>query len=70
MLIILLSGCIPQPARLETLDDFRRTFAAKQNNSVLPSGNTLTLESAIAISLQNNPTNLAAAQAVTAAKHG
>ena len=70
ILIILLSGCIPQPARLETLDDFRRTFAEKRNNSVLPSGNTLTLESAIAISLQNNPTNLAAAQAVTAAKHG
>lgn len=68
--VILLAGCIKAPTgELETLEDFRRTFSVQKKSPPQLSGNLLTLEQAISASLVNNPTNLAAAQAVQTARY-
>ena len=66
---LLFSGCVKAPGTYETLDDYRREFSRRQSAAVLPGMEVLTLKNAIEITLINNPTNLAAAQAVHAAKY-
>lgn len=66
---LLFSGCVKAPGTYETLDDYRREFARRQLPAMLPETEVLTLKKAQDITLINNPTNLAAAQAVYAAKY-
>lgn len=68
--VIFLSGCLKTPGPFETLEDFQRSFSDRKTFPVLLNGKTLTLQSAVKTALLNNPTNLAAAQAVHAAKYG
>ena len=58
------------PGPFESLEDFRRDFARRNPFPVLPAGKRLSLKHAISTALANNPTNLAAAQAVEAARFG
>ena len=67
---LLFCGCENPSASLETLDDFHRAFSTQKTPLRLLDGNILTLDHAVKITLLNNPTNLAAAQAVLAARHG
>lgn len=67
---IFLTGCITPPGPFETLDEYRGIFAEKKVSPLLPSGSVLSLKQAVEIALHNNPTNLAAAQAVYAARYG
>ncbi len=68
--LIFLTGCVKTPVLLETPEDFRRTFSERKRVVTLPAEETLTLCKAVETALLNNPTNLAAAQAVQAAKYG
>lgn len=73
MLIItgtLLSGCVFPHGPFETASDFRRGFPVPENLMEIPDGQALTLHKAVEIALHNNPTNLAAAQSVYAARYG
>ena len=58
------------PGPFDTMEDFRREFAGRSSLPDLDKGKTLTLKCALETALFNNPTNLAAAQAVTAARYG
>ena len=58
------------PARYETVEDFRKEFSDRKLFAKIPEGKILTLADAVKIALLNNPTNLAAAQAVFAARYG
>ena len=68
--VIFLSGCMSPPGPFETLDDFRRGFAVPENIMEIPADRVLTLQQAVETALHNNPTNLAAAQSVYAARYG
>ena len=69
-MLILLAGCVQEPAPLDTLDDYRQTFTVRNAPAIVPGTHVLTLQNAVETALLNNPTNLAAAQAVLAAKYG
>ena len=64
------AGCVKIPAPLENVDDFYRRFSERKASQVIPSEKELTLKRAVEIALLNNPTNLAAARAVVAARYG
>jgi outer membrane protein TolC len=64
------AGCIQQAGPFETVEDFQKEFSSKKTFPPLAKGETLTLQCAVETALRNNPTNLAAAQAVTAAGYG
>ena len=70
LLCLMLAGCMKSPGPFETPEDFQRVFAAPDRARVLPAEKVLTLQRAVEIALLNNPSNLAAAQAVTAARYG
>lgn len=70
LLCLMLAGCMKSPGPFETPEDFQRAFAAPDRARVLPAEKVLTLQRAVEIALLNNPSNLAAAQAVTAARYG
>ena len=66
---LLLTGCIKRPGKYETVEDFRKEFTGRKLFAGIAEGETLSLSRVIEITLLNNPTNLAAAQAVLAAKY-
>ena len=67
---IFVAGCMKKPGPFDTLEDFQQNFSRQKNFKAIPEGELLTLSSAIETARLNNPTNLAAAQAVLAAKYG
>ena len=67
---VFLYGCMDSPGPFETLEDFHREFAAQAHIAELPADRPLTLQKAVETALHNNPTNLAAAQSVSAARYG
>ena len=67
---IFLTGCMQTPGTFETLDDFRRKFLRRDSFPVQVPEGVLTLKKAVETALLNNPSNLAAAQAVLAAGYG
>ena len=70
VLLVFFSGCAKIPGPFESLADFEESFIKKKSSPLLPAEKLLTLERAVKTALLNNPTNLAAAQAVQAAKYG
>ncbi len=67
---LVMAGCLKTPEMPETLEDYQREFGPQSLPADLPAGKVLKLQKAVEISLQNNPTNRAALQAVLAAKYG
>ncbi|MBR2872187.1 MAG: TolC family protein [Lentisphaeria bacterium] len=67
---IILPGCMKMPGPFETLADFQQGFYKRKAPAAIPPGAELTLQKAVETALLNNPTNLAAAQAVNAARYG
>ena len=59
-----------RPGPFDTFEEFKREFAGRKSIPDMGKEKTLTLQCALETALLNNPTNLAAAQAVTAARYG
>ena len=70
LIVVGLTGCMKKPGPFETLEDYRRAFSSRKTSEIVLAGKVLTLQNAVEFALLNNPTNLAAAQAVLAAKYG
>ena len=66
--LLFFSGCSQLPGPFETLADFEESFSKEKHAPLLPAEKLLTLERAIKTARLNNPSLLAAAQAVQAAK--
>lgn len=58
------------PGPFDTPEEIAQTFSREKHPALLPAERVLTLKKALKTALLNNPTNLAAAQAVLAAKYG
>ena len=69
-LSLIFTGCMKSPGPFESYEDFQRYFPSPVIIPETSAGKMLTLSQAVEIALANNPTNLAAAQAVQAAKFG
>ena len=65
---MLLGGCMKMPV-LDTPEDFKAAFPERKTFQLLK-GKKLSLRKAIETACFNNPTNLAAAQSVSAARYG
>ena len=68
LFILLLCGCFRKSDKFNTLQDYSRTFSARQKISVKEKKH-LTLQEAEKIALSNNPTLHAAASAIRAAQY-
>ena len=68
--LLFLPGCMRMPGPFETAEDFIQQFHERGRFTELSPGKLLTLHKAVETALLNNPTNLAAAQAVNAARYG